>query len=165
MDSKGIIIAAVADNGVIGLNNKMPWTRIPQDMKRFRDLTLGHAVLMGRKTYASLGKPLNGRLNVVLTRDNYAIPNTRDLVTFGDMDNAIKMCEGFRQDGVFYVIGGSDVYRQTIGLVDRMEITHVNQKPEGDSFFPELDLLEWRKIASEIGKGYEFATYERRKPN
>ncbi len=163
MISKGIIIAAVTDNRVIGLDNKMPWKRIPEDMARFRKLTLNHAVLMGRKTYQSLGKPLNGRLNVVLTRNNYTIPNTRDLVTFGELDDAIRMCEGFRQDGIFYVIGGSEIYRQTIDLVDKMEITHIHQKPRGDSFFPEFDVADWKKVASQINNGYEFATYERRK--
>lgn len=158
----GIIIAAVADNGVIGLNDRLSW-RIPEDLSRFRNLTVGHAVLMGRKTYDSLGKPLKDRLNVVLTRDNYAIPNSRELVTFGKLDDAIKMCEGFRQDGIFYIIGGADIYKQTIDLVDKMEITHVHQRPDGDSFFPEFDVVDWRKVASQRGKGYEFATYERRK--
>lgn len=159
----GIIIAAVADNLAIGNQNKLPWDRIPEDMLRFRDLTRSHAVLMGRKTYDSLGKPLKDRLNVVLTRGNYAIQNNRDLVTFGRLSDAIQMCEGFRQDGTFYIIGGADIYGQTIDLVDKMEITHVHQRPKGDSFFPEFDIADWKKVASQIGNGYEFATYERRK--
>ncbi len=160
--TKGIIIAAVADNRVIGSDNRMPWERIPEDMKRFRDLTLGRAVLMGRKTYQSLGKQLDGRLNVVLTKDNCAIPNNRNLLTTGSLNDAIRMCEDYRQYGTFYIIGGAEVYKQTIDLVDRMEITHVHQNPRGDTFFPSFDLADWKKTASQVKNGYEFATYERR---
>jgi len=161
-EGKMILIAAVADNGVIGRDGKVPWERISEDMKRFRKLTMDHAVLMGRKTYESLGKPLDGRLNVVITRNNYLIPNTRDVVTFNSLDNAIGMCRNFRKDGDFYVIGGAEIYKQTINLADALDITHVHQNPEGDAFFPEIDKNIWFEIERKDCESYSFATYVRK---
>lgn len=117
---KMILIAAIAQNGVIGNKGEIPWGRIPEDMKRFRALTMNHAVLMGRKTYESLKKPLDGRLNVVLTKDNYLIPNTREVIALNSLDNSIDACRSFRKDGDFYVIGGAEIYRQTIDRADRL---------------------------------------------
>ena len=149
---KMILIAAIAQNGVIGNKGEIPWGRIPEDMKRFRALTMNHAVLMGRKTYESLKKPLDGRLNVVLTKDNYLIPNTREVIALNSLDNSIDACRSFRKDGDFYVIGGAEIYRQTIDRADRLEITYVHQNPEGDSFFPEINLKKCKKVANEIKK-------------
>jgi dihydrofolate reductase len=139
------LIAAVADNGVIGAENAMPW-RLATDLKRFKALTLGKPVVMGRKTFESIGKPLAGRLNIVVTRK-------RDLAADGitiapSMEAALAIAEGAGSTEVM-VIGGGEIYRAAIESADRLYITHVAATPEGDAHFPPIDAKRWRAASEE----------------
>ena len=142
-----VLVAAVADNGVIGRGNAMPW-RLSSDLRRFKALTMGKPVLMGRKTYLSIGKPLPGRTNIVLSRDaGFAAPG---LLVAGRLDAALAAARGDalrRGVNEIAVIGGTDIYAQCLPLADRLEITHVHMRPDGDSHFPPIDAANWREIA------------------
>ena len=127
-----ILIAAVADNGVIGRDNALPW-RLKADLQRFRQLTLGHAVLMGRNTWASLGRPLPQRRNLVVTRQTELPCDGAEV--FGDIDTALASCDG----GTCFVIGGAQIYAQLIDRASRLEITQVRAEIEGDTCFPPID--------------------------
>ncbi len=138
--SELVLIAAVADNGVIGRNGDLPW-RLPEDLKRFKRLTIGKTVLMGRKTWDSLGRPLPERANWVLTRDcNFEKPGAR---AFHDLDSALAAHHG----GELIVIGGAELYRQTLPLAARLELTRVHAVVDGDAFFPTIDAEAWRETA------------------
>lgn len=165
---KIVLLAAVADNGVIGRGNALPW-RLSSDLKRFKALTMGKPVLMGRKTFLSIGKPLPGRTNIVMTHDTaFNAPGAISVMT---LDDALAVARGdaLRRDAAdIAVIGGTEVFRQTMALADRLEITHVHCMPEGDVFFPPIDPKAWRVTArSECPAGPKdevditFATYER----
>jgi dihydrofolate reductase len=162
-----VLLAAVADNGVIGRNNSLPW-RLSSDLKRFKTITMAKPVVMGRKTYLSVGKPLPGRTNIVVTRDsNFSAPG----VVAGDLQAALAAAHGDvrrREGHEIIVIGGTDIFTQTMPLADRLEITHVHARPEGDTFFPPIDAKLWREIArSEHPAGpkdeapFSYATYVR----
>ncbi|MFA6132240.1 MAG: dihydrofolate reductase [Patescibacteria group bacterium] len=151
------LIAAVAKNNVIGKNNELPW-HLPEDLKHFKTLTTGNTVLMGRKTFESivtrLGKPLPDRKNIVITRqENYPAPE--GILIYRDIETALKNHSGEQ----VFVIGGAEMYRQTIERADRLEITHVDQEVEGDATFPSIDLNIWKKASEESHDGYSFATY------
>jgi dihydrofolate reductase len=139
-----VLLAAVADNGVIGRGNAMPW-RLSSDLKRFKALTLGKPVLMGRKTYMSIGKPLPSRTNIVVSRDvRFCAPGA----VVGEFEAAMTAARGDAlRRGVdeIVVIGGTDIFTQTMALADRLEITHVHARPEGDTFFPAIDMRVWRE--------------------
>lgn len=154
------IIAAVADNGVIGNQGKIPW-HIPEDLKRFKKITTGHAVIMGRKTFDSIGRPLPDRLNVVLTRKNdHGLPSS---VTVADtLEKALEAC---RRRGVekAFVIGGAEVYAQAIPAADEMILTIVHRSVEGDARFPEWDRSPWKEAGHEEGPGITYVTYRREK--
>ena len=163
-----ILIVAVADNGVIGRDNAMPW-RLGSDLKRFKALTMGKPVVMGRKTYVSIGKPLIGRTNIVVSRDaGFAAPG---LLVAGSLDAALSAArdDALRRGGhEIVVIGGSDIYAQCMPLADRLEITHVHARPDGDTRFPPIDRALWREIArSEHSAGpqdevnFTYVTYVR----
>jgi dihydrofolate reductase len=141
-----VLLAAVAENGVIGRNNALPW-RLSSDLRRFKTLTLGKPVVMGRKTYVSIGKPLPGRTNVVASRDAaFCAPG----ILVGDLDAALAAARGDalrRGTDEIVVIGGTDIFTQTMPLALRLEITHVHARPEGDTFFPAIDRKLWREAA------------------
>ena len=163
-----VLLAAVANNGVIGRDNALPW-RLSTDLKRFKALTLGKPVVMGRKTYLSIGKPLPERTNIVITRDKNF--RAQGVMVANSVDAALDMAraEARRQDaGEIMVIGGTEVFEQTMALADRLEITHVHAQPEGDVYFPAIDPKLWRETArSEQPAGprddasVSFVTYER----
>ena len=148
-----ILIAAISENYVIGNNGRIPW-KIPEDMKRFKELTIGHAVIMGRKTYESIGKPLPKRTNIVVTRSDLA---HEGIVVCHSIDEAIKQCTGQT-----YIIGGQQIYEQTINLANKLEITKVHQQFPGDAFFPLIDENAWKEIARTDQQGYSFVTYSRK---
>ena len=153
------LIAAVADNGVIGNKGKLPWS-IPEDLKRFKELTMGHYVLMGQKTFESIlayiGKPFPGRKNILVTLNrNYKAPDGVEV--FYSLDNAFT---AHKNDDVF-VCGGGEIYRQTINRADILYITHVRGAYEGDTLFPNIDPTHWRKVWEEPHEGFLFARYER----
>ena len=158
------IIVAIARNGVIGDKNALLW-HIKEDMRFFRTTTSGHAVVMGRKTFESLGsKPLPKRTNIVITR---AERNFDGALTAHSLEEAIAMAEG---DTEIFVIGGAQIYAEALNKVDRMYITRVDKDYEGDTSFPEIDLSKWEFVASERyerGEEYEypfeFLTYDRKR--
>lgn len=139
------LIAAVARNGVIGAQGAMPW-HLPSDLKQFKATTLGKPVLMGRATYQSIGRPLPGRLSVVVTRDEaFAAPG---VLVARNLDAALAAAssEALRRGGEIIVAGGADIYAQTIGRADRLLITEVDAAPDGDSRFPVIDPAIWRLV-------------------
>jgi dihydrofolate reductase len=142
-----VLLAAVAENGVIGRNNAMPW-RLSSDLKRFKTITMGKPLVMGRKTYLSIGRPLPGRTNIVVTRNpEFAVEG---VLVAGSLDAALTAARGDalrRGAGEIVVIGGTDIFLQTMGLADRLEITHVHARPEGDVLFPPIDPKQWREAA------------------
>lgn len=147
-----ILIAAVGANGVIGRDNDLPW-RIREDLQHFKQLTLGHTLVMGRKTYDSIGRPLPGRRTVVVTRQPDWEAEGVDVVH--DVETALK------QDGDIYVAGGGEIYRQALPYADRLELTEVDQSPDGDITFPTFDRSEWSETARTPNAGFTFVTYDR----
>lgn len=156
------LIAALAANRVIGRNNALPW-RLPADLKRFKALTMGHPVVMGRKTYESLGKPLPGRRNLVISRNrDYSAPGCE---VVHSLDEAIAACRGAQE---IFIIGGAELYRESLPRAHRLEFTEIRADFEGDASFPEFSPDQWRETAREIhGEEagvpfrYDFARYER----
>jgi dihydrofolate reductase len=142
-----VILAAVADNGVIGRDNGLPF-RQSSDLKRFKALTMGKPLVMGRKTYLSIGKPLCGRTNIVVSRspgfapDGVVVASSLDAGLAAARDDAQK-----RGADEIVVIGGTDIFTQCMTLADRLEITHVHARPSGDTYFPPIDLSRWREVA------------------
>jgi dihydrofolate reductase len=155
-----VLIVAVARNGVIGRHGALPW-RIPGDMRWFRARTTGHHVVMGRKTWASLGKPLAGRTNLVLSRDPALVTPGATVVRSLDEAIAIAARAGDRE---LFVLGGAELYREALPRADRIDMTEVDAAPEGDTFFPPLDRASWRERESESHEGdpaYRFVVLER----
>ncbi|MBI3332110.1 dihydrofolate reductase [Candidatus Peregrinibacteria bacterium] len=138
------LIAAVADNGVIGGANKLLW-HLPDDLKRFKALTKGHPVIMGRKTYESIGRPLPERKNIVITHQDLTL---RGCEVVSSLDEAIASAKSGRPEGIF-IIGGGEIYKQAMEIADRMYLTHVHASPAGDVYFPEFDASEWNIIEEE----------------
>jgi dihydrofolate reductase len=142
-----VLLAAVADNGVIGRDNALPF-RQSTDLKRFKSITMGKPVLMGRKTYESIGKPLSGRTNIVVSRSpGFAPPGVTVARSLDTALSAARADAKKRGVGEIIVIGGTDIFVQTMPLADRMEITHVHARPEGDTYFPPIDATQWRAVA------------------
>jgi dihydrofolate reductase len=136
------LIAALGRNRVIGRDGALPW-RLPDDLRRFKQLTLGQPVLMGRKTWVSLGRPLPGRENRVLTRDRqFVAPGAR---VFHRLEDALAA----PAQGALWVIGGGELYAQLLPRADALFLTEVDAAPEGDAHFPELPAGQWREVARE----------------
>jgi len=158
------LIASISKNNVIGVNGKLPW-HIPEDLRRFRELTMGHPVIMGRKTYDSIPekfRPLPGRKNIVLS-DSFK-ESRSDIYLAKNMGEAL----GFTNGEDAYIMGGRKIYELFLPVADKMEITRVHRRFEGDAFFPEINWNEWdqfkeEKRISEIeSTPYSFLTYSRR---
>jgi dihydrofolate reductase len=163
-----VLVAAVAENDVIGKDNKLPW-RIRSDLQYFRSVTMNKPVLMGRKTYLSIGRPLPGRTNIVLTRDkDFAAPG---IVVANDIDRALQAARGDalrRNANAIAVIGGTEIFEQTMRLAGRLALTLVHAKPKGDTYFPKIDKKAWRETerrqqpkGPDDDYGFTFVTYER----
>ncbi|MCC8061718.1 MAG: dihydrofolate reductase [Rikenellaceae bacterium] len=137
------IIVAVAENGVIGCAGRMPW-HISEDLRRFKRITTGHPVVMGRKTFESLGcKPLPGRANIVVSRNpGFEVPEGVELVP--SLEEVIRRF-GDAAEEVF-VIGGGEIYRQAMPMADKLYLTRILAEPEGDTYFPEIKPGEWRMV-------------------
>jgi dihydrofolate reductase len=154
------LIVAIAKNRVIGVNNTLPW-HLPEDLKRFRALTTGHHIIMGRKTYDSLGRLLPGRTTVIVTRNvDYKVEGA---IVVHSLEAAIAACG---DDPEVFLIGGAELYQAGLKLADKLYITEINAEYQGDAFFPEFDLTEWKSIASEShttlnNLGYSYVTYQR----
>lgn len=158
------LIAAVARNGTIGVDGRLPW-RLSADLRRFKELTLGHTLLMGRKTYDSIGRPLPGRRNVVLSRDPAFAPAGVEVVR--SVAEALAAVAG---DAEVFCAGGGELYRLFLPEADRLLLTHVDAEVEGDVRFPAIDPGAWRVVAEEslpAGERDQYATvfrvYERRR--
>jgi dihydrofolate reductase len=157
------IIVATARNGVIGKDNQLPW-HLPQDLKYFREKTTGKPVIMGRKTFESIGKPLPNRVNIVITRNK---DWSRDgIIVVHDLAEAIKAAGNIRVDGSEFeimVIGGAEIYKSALPMADRVYLTHINRDVDGDASFPVLDDSWCLKevFPGEGSESYEFRIYEK----
>lgn len=155
-----ILIAALARNGVIGIENRLPW-HLPEDMKRFKRLTTGHPVIMGRSTFESLTGPLPGRTNIVLTRNSRYAPAGAEVA--GSLNDALRIAKR-RAAADIFVIGGSQIYALFLPRADKLELTVVDLEPPGDAWFPKLEPTDWHEIESEARAGdpsFEFKTLVR----
>lgn len=162
------LIVAVAENGIIGINNDLPW-KISSDLKRFRSLTMGKPLIMGRKTFASIGKPLDGRANIVLTRDENFAPD--GVFVARSLDEALAV--GREQAALagaeeVMVMGGAEIYSLCLPIANRIYYSLVHCSPEGDAAFPALDLSVWREVSREEmlqglkdSCGFSFIIYEK----
>lgn len=156
------LVVAAARNGVIGRENGLPW-RLPDDLKRFKALTIGKPILMGRKTYASIGRPLPGRLNLVLTRDTRF--RAEGVTVVHSWEEAVAAIPA---GSTLMVIGGAEIYALALPHAHRVHLTEVDADVQGDVHFPELSVKEWREVAREERErdgrneyGVSFVTLER----
>jgi dihydrofolate reductase len=163
-----LIIAAVADNGVIGRGNALPW-RLKSDMLHFRSRTMGKPVVMGRKTYLSIGKPLAGRTTIVVSRDRaFTAPG---IVVAPSLDVALAAARGDalrRNADAIVIAGGAEIYAQALPLASQLAVTHVHKKVDGDAHFPAIDPTLWRESrrdtpqrGAEDEADFDFVIYER----
>jgi dihydrofolate reductase len=167
MEKDICLIAAVADNRVIGYRGNIPWPKLPGDMKRFVDFTKDQVVIMGRKTYESIGKRLKDRTNIVVSR-NPSFGNPGVEAVASDIDAAIGWGKREIYSGNIWIIGGGEIYAQTMHLAKRLEITEVHAEPNGDSYFPKIRGEDWieteRKDFQRKGEipPFSFVSYVRR---
>jgi dihydrofolate reductase len=154
-----LLVAAVARNRVIGHGPDIPW-RIPGEQAEFKKLTLGHALVMGRTTYESIGRPLPGRTTIVLTRDRDWSPGHDEVLVARSMLDALAKAATL-PDGEVIVAGGAQVYAEAIGLASELVISEVPLEPEGDAFFPVIDPSLWVEADRERFEGYDRVWYER----
>lgn len=156
------IIVAMAKNRIIGANGAIPW-KLPNELQLFKRVTMGHHIIMGRKTWESIGRLLPGRTTVIVTRQkNYAVPGA---IIAGSLTNALAAC---RDDAEVFVIGGGELYREALPLADRLYLTLVDAEPVGDTHLPAINMAEWKEISAEKhapdarhAHAYCFSVYER----
>jgi dihydrofolate reductase len=147
------LVAAVASNGVIGRSGDLA-VRIPEDLRRFKALTMGHTLVMGRKTWESIGRALPGRRTIVVTRQpDWSAPGAQ---VAPSVLAALELASG-----EVFVVGGGEIYGQTLDLADRLELTEIEAAPDGDTYFPAFDRAAWLEVLREAGDGYDFVRYER----
>ncbi len=160
------IIAAVAANNALGKNNQLIW-HIPADLKRFKKVTSNHHVIMGRKTYESLGKPLPNRTNIIITRNKeYTVEGC---VIVNSLQEAIEVA---KEDSNPFILGGAQIYKQALNFANKLDLTLVHHNFEADAFFPEIDLKVWKEISREDFKAdeknsynYSFVTFIKKQKN
>jgi dihydrofolate reductase len=166
---KIVLVAAIGDNSVIGREGQLPW-RLKSDLQHFRKITMNRPIIMGRKTHESIGRLLPGRTNIVLTRDLSLVARGAVLATSLDAALGYARADAAKR-GVdeIIVIGGGDIFAATMGMADRLEITHVHATPEGDALFPPIDPEVWQEIWHEDhyagpddDASFTLATYARR---
>jgi len=154
------LIVGRSEDGTIGDKGKIPW-HISDDLKRFKHLTMGHSIIMGRKTYESIGKPLPGRTNIVLTRSpHFTAP--REVLRFDSLAAALDHCRQ-RRETIVFIIGGGEVYRQALPLADNLFITEIHRRVSGDTTFPDYARGQWQEIKREDGPECSFVEYARRR--
>jgi len=167
-----VLIVAVADNGVIGSHGAIPW-RLRSDQQRLKTMTLGKPVVMGRKTFVSLRRPLPGRTNIVVTRDgHFRAAGAVVTTSFADA-RAVATGDALRRFAdEIVVIGGAEIYAQWMEIADRLEITEVHARPEGDTVFAAIDPADWQEVARvrnpagpDDNAEFSYVTYRRRKPH
>ncbi len=158
------IVVATSENHVIGKDNKLLW-HMPGDLKHFKDITTGHTVIMGRKTFDSVGKPLPNRRNVIITRQSITIEGCE---VVNSIEAALSLC---KDELEVFIVGGAEIYKQAMSITDRIYLTIIHKIFEGDSFFPEINKQEWKEVFREDHQPdhknplpYSFITYERFMP-
>ncbi len=157
------LIAAVAQNNALGKDNQLLW-HLPDDFKRFKIITSGHYIIMGRKTFESFPKPLPNRTHVIITRQkNY---NSEGCIVVNSLDEAIQSCP---KNEAIFIIGGGEIYKQSIAIADKIDITRVHNSFEADTFFPEIEIEKWQLIFEEFHSkderhdfDFTFQTYVRK---
>ena len=154
-------VVAISENHVIGKDNKLLWY-LPNDLKHFKEITSGHTIIMGRKTYASVGKPLPRRRNIVITRQAITIEGCE---VVNSIEAALALCKDEQE---VFIVGGAEIYRQSLHLTNRIYLTTIHKQFEGDSFFPEINKQEWKEVFREDFQPdeknplpYSFTTLER----
>lgn len=157
------LIVAIGNNRMIGSDNDMPW-HIPKDLQYFKEVTNGHTIIMGRKTFESIGRPLPNRRNIVLTRQELNIDGVE---VIHELNDIFKIVEKHPNDEIF-IGGGGNLYEQTISHADRLYITHIDEDFEGDTLFPEFSKSEWKQVSKTKGEkddknpyDYYFTVYDR----
>jgi len=153
------LIAAMAQNRVVGIDNKLPW-HLPEDLKYFKRITTGKAVIMGRKTYESIGRPLPNRTNIVITRSADFTASGIEVVN--SLDAAIELAENVSLINAvdeIMVIGGAQIYEAALPQADRLYLTHVHANVEGDAYFPEVDMTGWKELGREDYESSETNPY------
>ncbi len=159
--SKLSIIVAVANHNVIGINNTLPW-HLPEDLKRFKALTMGHHIIMGRKTYESLGRLLPGRTTVIVTRNkDYQVEGA---IVVHSLEAALHMSA---EDDEMFLIGGAELYEIGVAAADKLYVTEVHADFEGDAYLPDFEMAQWDEVSRErhqtaSGLAFSYVTYERR---
>jgi len=150
------LLAAVARNGVIGVDGGLPW-HLPDELALFKELTLGHVLVMGRRTFESVGRPLPGRTTVVVTR----LPDweAEGVLRAESVGEALALAR--EVDAEVFVVGGAQVYAAALPVADRLALTFVDAEPEGDTRFPEIDWSQWREVGRRDGQGWTHVTFER----
>jgi dihydrofolate reductase len=155
------IVVAIAENYAIGRNNQLLW-HMPADLKHFKQITSGHTVIMGRRTYDSVGKPLPNRRNIIITRQDITIPGCEVVKS---VEDALELCAS--EDEVF-IVGGAEIYKLAMNKTDRIYLTIIHHSFDADSFFPEIDYMEWKEVSREDHPAdekhkysYSFITLER----
>ncbi|MGN6251901.1 MAG: dihydrofolate reductase [Marmoricola sp.] len=160
------LVAAVADNGVIGADGGIPW-HLSADFAHFKALTLGHVLVMGRATYESIGRPLPGRTTVVLTRDPAWDPGAVGVMVATDLDAALDVASGVDEE--VFVVGGASVYAEALAVADAQVLTEVHLSPDGDTTYPAFDRSQWREVSRTAhGEGdvpFEIVRWERAQPS
>jgi dihydrofolate reductase len=156
------LIVAMARNRTIGVNNTLPW-RCPEDLKHFKALTMGHHMIMGRKTFDSIGKPLPGRTTVIVTRNTEL--KVEGCLVAHSLEQAITVCQ---DDSEIFIVGGAELYAQALPLVDKLYITEIHQDIDGDAHFPAYNQADWSLVSKEIRSQqlpqpleYHFTCYQR----
>ena len=152
------IVAAVARNGVIGAGGELPW-HLPDELRLFKATTMGHVLVMGRRTYESVGRPLPGRTTVVVTRSPDWSPDADEVLVVHGIDEALGRARAI--DDEVFVVGGGELYEAALPHADRLLLTFVDQEPEGDTRFPDVDWDAWTETDREPGDGWLRVTYER----
>lgn len=160
------LIAAVAENNALGKDNQLLW-HLPDDFKRFKSITTGHHIIMGRKTFESFPKPLPNRTHVIISRNKDYQPE--GCIVVDSLQKAIALCP---KDEEIFIIGGGEIYKQSIEIADKLDITKVHHTFEADTFFPEIDFNEWELSSSEFHPkdekhlfDFSFQTYLKKKQN
>ena len=161
------LIAAVAENGIIGRGGQLPW-QLSDDLRRFKQLTMGHTIIMGRRTWESIGRVLPGRRTIVVSRSPDYSANVDGVVTTTSLDNALAIATTAGENEAF-IVGGAELYRESLGRANRLYLTRVCAMVEGDTSFPEIEWNNWQLVESEDHDAsekneyaYRFETYDRR---
>lgn len=157
---KKIIIAAVSENNVIGKEDKIPW-HSKEELGHFKNITTGFPVIMGRKTWESLSKPLKERLNIILSRKTKIVDSHKNVLVCNSVEEAMRICEQKKYSIVFF-IGGAQIYEQVISIVDEIIISKMKDKYDGDVFFPQINTTIWQLKSSENFTDFIVHTYIRK---